>query len=198
MEAGVEQAVGETQHHRGVGVGAHRHPGGLEGLHQILTERGQVDEPDPPVVTHLEPAVQHVTALAPELDLAVLDRHPPEGHHQLGVLRDLDEVGLFVHEVVEGEPEDMWGDHMPGGDRVVVHRVGEASDRVEEAVDLTLGVMEATGTGPAVAAAEDGLIAVLGPDPLQLGGHQIEGDVPFHLDEPLLPAPLPTRARAVP
>ena len=32
VEAGVEQAVGEAQHHRGVGVGTYRDPQRLEGL----------------------------------------------------------------------------------------------------------------------------------------------------------------------
>ena len=58
-----------------------------------------------------------------------------------------------------------------------------AADRIEEPVDLALGMMEAPGAGPAVRAAEDRLVAVLGDRSLQRRGHQVEGPIPRHLDE---------------
>jgi hypothetical protein len=177
--------VGEAEHQSGIGAGTDRHPLRLDRFDQVLGQGGEVDESDPTIPAGVEPAAQHVPALTPVLDLAVLDRHPPEGHHQFGVLRDLDEVGLLVHVVVEGEPEHVRGDDMAGCDRVVVDRIGVPADRVEEAVDLALGVVEAAGAGPAVAAPEDRLVAVLVADPVQLGGEQVEGHLPFHLHERL-------------
>ena len=90
---------------------------------------------------------------------------------------------LFVHVVVEGEAKDVRSYHVPGRNRVVVDRECVSADRVEEAVDLALRVVEPPRAGPAIAAAVDRLVAEGGADPIELGGDQIEGAVPFHFDE---------------
>ena len=96
----------------------------------------------PRVATRLQTLTEHVTALTSVLDLAVLDRHPTKRHYQLRVLRYIDEMGLLIHVVVEGEPKDVRSDDVPGGDRVVVDRVRISADCVEEAVDLAFRVVE--------------------------------------------------------
>jgi hypothetical protein len=63
-----------------------------------------------------------------------------------------------------------------------------AADRVQEAMDLALRVMEAAGARPAVGAAEDRAVGVLVLDPLELIGDEIERLVPLDLDEGLLAA----------
>jgi hypothetical protein len=60
------------------------------------------------------------------LDLAVLDGHAAERHHQFGVLSDLGERWQLIESVVEGVSEDVRDDHMAGSDRVVVDRIGIA------------------------------------------------------------------------
>ncbi len=87
---------------------------------------------------------------------------------------------------------------MPGGDGVVIDRVGISTNRVEEAVDLAQGVMKTSGTRPAVAASEDRLVSILGSDTIQLGCNQVQCLFPLHLDEGLPPPPLRVGSGAVP
>ncbi len=53
-------------------------------------------------------------------------------------------------------------------------------------MQLALRVMKTPRAAPAIAAAENSLIAVLMPDSLQLAGDQIQRDLPGNLDERLL------------
>src|SRR5699024_2160189 len=53
--------------------------------------------------------------------------------------------------------------------------------RVQEPVQLGLGMVEPTGTAPAVGAAVDGAVAVGGAHPVDLGGDERGGPLPGHL-----------------
>ena len=64
-----------------------------------------------------------------------------------------------------GQTDDAGQDHLRRTEGVAVDRPGAAADAVEEAVQLALGVVEATGRRPAVRAAVDRLVAVLGAHP---------------------------------
>ena len=59
------------------------------------------------------------------------------------------------------------------------------ADAVQETVYLALRMVEAPGAGPAIAAAEDRLVAVLRLHPAEFAGHQVQRGVPLHLHEGL-------------
>ncbi|MNL56689.1 hypothetical protein D3C87_1801990 [compost metagenome] len=56
-------------------------------------------------------------------------------------------------------------------------------------------MMKPPGAAPAVAAAKNGLVAMIGLDPFQLPGDQVQGDLPRHFDEGFLAAQLRMRTR---
>src|SRR5262249_24541867 len=70
-----------------------------------------------------------------------------------------------------------------GTKTVARHVAHVAADRVQEAVYLALRVVKASGTAPAVGAAEDRFVSVRGFHPFQLRSREIERLVPCHLDE---------------
>ncbi len=98
-------------------------------------------------------------------------------------------------------------DDLRGAGAVGVDRADVATQHVEEAMHLTLGVMHSSGAAPAVRASEDRFRSVLTVDTLQLGGGDIQGLIPGQLDEgvvaraarrarPILqPAPTERRSR---
>ncbi len=131
------------------------------------------------------------------MHLAVLECKPSEAHHEFGVRGNVVEVGLLVHELEERQPEDMRSDDDARSFGVVVDRIRVATDRVEEAMDLALGVVEAPGTGPPVAPPVDGVVPMRRADTIQLGRQHVERRVPIDLDEGLIAAALRVRTGAV-
>src|SRR5262249_29734412 len=91
----------------------------------------------------------------------------------------------------------MWHQHEGGTNAVVVHVPHEAADRIEEAAQLALAVMETTGPRPAIGAGENRLIARLALHAAKLLRHQIEGFIPGYLDERLGASPFPKGAGTI-
>src|SRR5690242_11598352 len=85
-------------------------------------------------------------------------------------------------EIVDG-PHHMRHDHPAGGEAVGIDMPNIATDRIEEAVHLALGMVEAAGARPAIGAAEYRLIAVLRPNARELPGDAPEGFLPRYFDE---------------
>ena len=80
-------------------------------------------------------------------------------------------------------------DHGRGAGAVAVHRTHIAAERhVQEAMNLALRVVETSGAGPAIGAAEDRGGAIFGSDPRQFIRKQIEHFVPGARDEFLVEA----------
>src|SRR5450830_1330975 len=77
--------------------------------------------------------------------------------------------------------------HAAGAQAVTVHAEYVTAKCIQKAMQLALRVMEASGTAPAVASAENRRIAMFGLDPLQLVGDQIERHLPRHFNKGLLP-----------
>ena len=67
-------------------------------------------------------------------------------------------------------PDDARHDHPGGAEAVGVSGKGISAKEFQEPMQLALGVVEASRTGPAVRAAVDGLVAVGVDDPTQLPG----------------------------
>jgi hypothetical protein len=182
-----EKAMGEPEHERGVGVRPRGQPFGLEEVRGVGLERADVDELDPVPAAALEPIAGHVPADAARVDLGVPKRHAAEHDQELGMLGDHRPGGHGVEHVQELAAEDVGDDDLGGGGRVAVDGGGIAAELLEEAVHLALGVVEASGAGPAVGAGEDGRVAVGVLDAAELPGDQVERPLPAHLHEGLRP-----------
>jgi hypothetical protein len=63
-------------------------------------------------------------------------------------------------------------------------------------MQLAHGVVETPGAGPAVGAAEDGLVAVFTPYARELARDEFQGDVPVHFHERLAAPSLRVCTRA--
>src|ERR1051325_778885 len=81
-----------------------------------------------------------------------------------------------------------------GTNAIIILVPHEAADRIEEAPQLALGVMEAPGARPAIRAGENRPIARLALHAAKLVRDQIERFIPGNLDERLGAAPLPEGA----
>src|SRR5690554_114726 len=80
--------------------------------------------------------------------------------------------------------------HFCGGVTIGVNRVGKPANRVEKALELTLCVVKAASTGPAIGATVDRLTPELTANPLQLATDKLYGLFPRNLDE-IIVAPAP-------
>ena len=80
--------------------------------------------------------------------------------------------------------------HLAGGEGIGILGAGVTADDIEEAVDLTLGVMEATGAGPTVGAGVDCLIAKAVSHTVEFPGRQPFDCFPGDFHERLAPATL--------
>ncbi len=77
-----------------------------------------------------------------------------------------------------------------GRNAVGVGAGGVAAIVVKETMKLALGMMETSGTRPAVRAGVDRLIAVLCFDTPQLLRHQLQRNIPTHFHKRLFAAPV--------
>ena len=128
-------------------------------------------------------APRHVPRESARVDLRVLEREAAERDDQLGVLRDLVPVRSRRVDRVGLSTDDVRQDDLHGRAAVAVDRGRVAAVEIEEAVQEPLGVMEAARAPPAVGAAVDRRVAVLGLDARELARRQIECLVPLDLDE---------------
>ena len=77
--------------------------------------------------------------------------------------------------------------HFVGGMGVRVNGPRIAANAVEETVHLGLGVVEASGTAPAIGAPEDCFISVVRADPFQFLGDELKRCLPANLDVGISP-----------
>jgi len=111
---------------------------------------------------------------------AVLQRHAAEGHDDLGLRGHLLPRDVAPHQVLV-IAQDMRHQHRGCAGAVAIDGADVAAQRrVQKAVNLALGVMEAARARPTVGAAEDGARAVTAPHPRQLAREQVEHAIPFH------------------
>ena len=185
--------VREAHHQRDVRVRPRRDPARALRLVDVAAHGADVDEVDAGLARGMLRAPRHVPRQAARVDLRVLERQAAEGDDQLGVLRDLVPVRSRRVDRVGRAADDVRQDHLHGRAAVAVDRRGVAAVEVQEAVQQALRVMEAARAPPAVGAAVDRCVAVLGLDARELARRQVERLVPADLDERVL-----RRARAPP
>ena len=194
VPAFLEQGVRKTEHDGDVGVRSGREPLRVEEVRHVVAQGTHVDEGDPRLARLAHVAALGVAGDAAVVDLAVLERHPSEADHELGVLDDRGPARVLALEPGEGA-HDVRHDVLRRGEAVGVDGAGEATDQVQQAVQVALGVVELSGAAPAVGAGKDGSVAVGAAHALDFGGDEAFGFIPRHRNEGLRPAPFRRRAR---
>ncbi len=183
QKAGVVQSfdderVRDAQHQRRVGMRPDRDPFRAGAGGHVRARRTDHDErralfarPGVPV----DVVVDHGAA---GVELRVLRRGPAEHHHQSG---RFDYVRPGRHEVRDiGPPEDVRHYAECRAEAVIPALVDVAAVQPEEPLEHARPVMEAPGAGPAVGAAVNRFVAVLGLDPRKLVGDEAQRVVPAH------------------
>src|SRR5262249_26082544 len=112
----------------------------------------------------------------------VLARHAAEGNEKLAVPREHIPARVARQQLLE-RSHDMRHQHERSADAVIILVAHEPADRIEEAPYLTLGMVETSGTRPAIGATENGLVAEVAFHADKLAGHQIQRLVPWNLDK---------------
>ena len=128
---------------------------------QVVAHRTDVHEAHATLGHGSQPGAHPVIARAAGRDLGVLQRHPAERDEQLRVLGQYRKRGMRSIAVVHVR-DDVRHQRSPGAQAVAIHAAHVAAQEVQEAVQLTDGVMKTPRAGPAVRAAENRAIAVLG------------------------------------
>ena len=178
-----DEGVGEGEHDGDVGAGDGAGASGRRASSGRSSRmRAEEVEGDAAGGEGAEVVADGVAGDAAGGDVGVLHGHAAEADDQLGVLGD-DGPGGGVAEHVAHAADDAVEDDLARRVGVGVAGVDVAAERVQEAVELALGVVEAAGAGPAVGAAEDRLGAVVGVDAVEFGGEELGGGLPIDGDE---------------
>jgi hypothetical protein len=188
--------VAERQDQGGIGIGPDGQPFDGATVVEILGGGSHVDEAHALFAHRVEAALDVMQGGAAGVDLGVLARHPTEGDEQLAVLGQHVPAGVHGHQLVHRR-HDVRHQHACCPQAVGILVAHVAADRIQEAVDLALRVMEASGARPAVGAAEDRTVGVGALHARQFPGEEIQRLVPWQLDERFLAAPLGIGAGAL-
>ena len=172
------QRMDERQHQGGVRAGDAADPARAGLVRKVAAQRADEDELAAARAGAIHGAALDMPADAAARHHAVLQRHAAEGDDDLAVLGH-----LFPGDVVHGQihviAEDVRHDHGGGAGAVAVDGLHVAAERrVQETVDLALGVVEAAGARPAIGAAEHRAGTVGVANAAQLGAEQVERLVP--------------------
>ncbi len=179
------QRVRQAQHQRDIGIGADRPPVGTEKIVDVVPHRADADHLDAGVAPALEVAARGMVADAALVDLRVLHRDAAEAHHQAGMRQHVLDRRRLVHELEGRDAEHMGDDHLGRAGGVGLDGVGVAAELIEKAMQLALRMVETTSARPAIGAAEDRLVAVLGDHAAQRIRRHVQRLVPGHGDERL-------------
>ena len=179
----MNQHVGQPQHQRGVGVGVRRQPFRLEKIRSVVPYGANVYELNAVLLTAFEPTACGMLAQASGANLSILQRHSPKTDHKLRMPGDHRPRGGSAADGSPAVSKDMGDDDFPRRKAVGVDGPDIAAQLVQEAVQLTLRVVETTRGGPAVGAPEDPCVPEGLPYSPQLAGDQVERLVPAHRNE---------------
>ena len=129
--------------------------------------------------------------------LRVFEGHPAKRHHKLGMSGDRLPRGLLDQQPKK-IPGNIGHGHIGRGVAVGIYGTDKATEEIEEAMQLSLGEMEGTGTAPAVRAGINRPVPVGAPDTFELGGHKIKRPLPTERDKGLAPTSTTTRSVSEP
>jgi hypothetical protein len=178
-------SVGQTQHQRDIGIGTDRPPVGIEKIADVVPHRADADHIDAGLAPALKLSARGMVADAALVDLRVLHRDAAEAHHQAGILQHVFDGRCLVHQLRGRHAEHMGDDHLRRAGGVGLDGVGTATQLIEKAMQLALRMVKATGARPAIEAAEDRFVAVLGDHAPQRIRRHVQRLVPGQGDERL-------------
>ncbi len=182
--------VSQCQHQRGVGAGLDREPLDSAACLEIGADRRDVDELHAVRGHARDRAGHHMLGSATGRYLCVLHRQAAERNEQLAMLFEVRPGGGVLLEDLHRR-QDVRGQRPARAEAVSVDVTDVAADRVEEAVNLALGVMKAPGARPAIGTAEDRAVAEIFSHTGKFGGDDVERLIPRHLDELVATTPVP-------
>ena len=188
------ERVGDAEHHRHVGLRPRRQPFGVEVVACLGLHRIDADHLLSCGLQRFEPRVGAVVG-DQVADLVVVDRVGAPEHHQLGVLGHHRPSGRLLVDL--DRADDVGQDHLGRAGRVVARRVHEAAVLRKHAAQQALAVVQLARTLPAVRAGEDRRRAVLGANPLQFPGDEIQRLGPRDAHEVAVATAIGIGARAV-
>ncbi len=195
VKALADQHMAERQHHGGVAVGPKRQPFGVDAARCVVAHGRYVDQMR--AVGHgvAQGGRRFVARRAAALDLRVAPGQSAKGDDELAVPLDPVPGGVVARQSV-GAAENMRQDDFGCPVRVAQHRARIAADRVEEAMDLALRMMEAPRARPPIGAGVDRRVSMVRAHPVELCCDEIQRRFPGHLNESFAAAP-PVRRRPV-
>ena len=191
-----EQRVAERQDHGGVGVGSDRQPFDVAAVVEVFAGRRHVDEAHTRFAHRIESCLHMVQRGAAGVDLGVLARHAAEGDEELAILCQHVPAGVHGHQLFHRR-HDVRHQHARRPQAVGILVADVAADRIQEAMDLALGMMKSAGARPAVRAAEDRAVGMLRLYTRELLRDQIERLAPRQFDERVLATALGMAAGAM-
>ena len=196
VEALDQQRMAECEDHRGIGVGPDRQPFDIAACVEIVGRRRHIDEAHAGLAQAEQAAPDAMDGSAAGVDLAVLARHATEGDEKLAVPGEHIPARVARQQLFK-RSHDMRHQHQRSADAVIILVAHEPADRIEEAPYLALGVVETSGTRPAIGTTENGLVAEFAFHAGELAGHQIKRLIPRNLDKRLGAAALGEGARTL-
>ena len=188
------QSVSDTEHQRDIGAGADRVPDRTNFRRQIVAQRADQVEFDPPIAGGPQLLARDVPAGAAAADIVVFQRHAAKGQHQGALCDQLGPADIVAcHRPLRAD--DMRQDHRRSTRAVAADRADIATRKVEKTMDLALRIVEASGTRPAVGPAENRPGAMGRVDPPQFRRDEVERPGPRDRHE-LVAAPPVIGSRA--
>ena len=147
----------QGQHDRHIGTGHRCVP--FARAVDVVAQRGEGGDAPAAFAEPAQCGTSGVGGGAAVVDGGVLQRQTAETHQQIGVFDDHLPLGGTLEQVVVGAHHP-GHDHPGGAEAVGVARKGIATKTVQEPVYLALGVVETSGTGPAIGTPVDRLVSV--------------------------------------
>src|SRR5215207_11120618 len=99
-------------------------------------------------------------ALTSVLHLSILERQTTEADQEICILCHHGQRGRLVLDCIKFESDHVRYDDLGSCERIAVHRCRVAANSTHKAVDLTLGVVKASRTRPAIGSGVDRHIAI--------------------------------------
>ena len=116
-------------------------------------------------------AFLHMPACATLINLGIFQRQAAKTHKQATVITYRLPTGLIINKAAE-ITKNMGDNHLCCSKAVCVHRFHIAANAIHKAVNLALGMMKTTCTGPAITACKNALITLFSFYTGQLICHQ--------------------------